>query len=299
MPSNRFRPTIFLAAISFITSALLAAEEARSTKTEPWKAEDIVYDEFASDFHISPDGHWLVWAGSDGDKEKDSRVSNLFLSSLTEEREIQLTRGADNSRLPRWSPDGEWIAFVSGKPRPQAKPDTAPVQIWLISSHGGESYALTELARAPRQLEWLDKDTIIFSAEEDPSAYEQALKKKKDDSEIVDDSDHAPPVRLFKVSVKDKKITRLTTNTDWIQDWSVSKDGKYAVAVHAQSLHYTFDQKTPPVTILHDLSDGTEKPVLSEGRLRPVGLRWALDNSGFYAFIPFSNDPKFLTATIE
>ena len=299
MPSNRFRPTIFLAAISFITSPVLAADETKSTKTESWKAEDIIYDESVSDFHISPDGHWLVWAKSDGDKEKDSRVSNLFLSSLTEEREIQLTRGADNSRLPRWSPDGEWIAFVSGKPRPQAKPDTAPVQIWLISSRGGEPYPLTELARAPRQLEWLDKDTIIFSAEEDPSAYEQALKKKKDDAEIVDDSDHAPPVRLFKVNAKDKKITRLTTNTDWIQDWSVSKDGKYAVAVHAKSLHYTFDQKTPPVTMLHNLSDGAEKQVFTEGRLRPVGLRWALDNSGFYAFIPFSNDPKFLTATIE
>src|SRR5262249_20339249 len=151
-----------------------AADETRSTKSEPWKAEDVVYDESVSDFHISPDGHWLVWAKSEGDKDKDSRVSNLFLSSLTEEREIQLTRAADNSRWPRWSPDREWIAFVTGKPRPQAKPDTAPVQIWLISSRGGEPYPLTELARAPRQLEWLDKDTIIFSAEEDPSAYEQA-----------------------------------------------------------------------------------------------------------------------------
>jgi hypothetical protein len=51
--------------------------------------------------------------------------------------------------------------------------------------------------------------------------------------------------------------------------------------------------------MLHNLSDGAEKQVFTEGRLRPVGLRWALDNSGFYAFIPFSNDPKFLTATIE
>jgi len=36
--------------------------------------------------------------------------------------------------------------------------------------------------------------------------------------------------------VKDKKITRLTANTDWIESWSVSKDGKYAAASHAKSL---------------------------------------------------------------
>ncbi len=45
MPSNRFRPIIFLTAIFFITSPLLAADETKSTKTEPWKAEDIIYDE--------------------------------------------------------------------------------------------------------------------------------------------------------------------------------------------------------------------------------------------------------------
>jgi dipeptidyl aminopeptidase/acylaminoacyl peptidase len=300
MSSNRFRPFLFIAAMLTTASLLLAADEPKfPSKTAPWKVEDIIYNESANDLHISPDARWLVWVKTEGDKEKDARVSNLYLSSMTEGREMQLTRGSDNSRMPRWSPDGECIAFVSGKPRPQAKPDTASIQIWLINPRGGEPYPLTELVRPPTQLDWLDQDTIIFSAEEDPSAYEQALKKKKDDSEIVDDAEHAPPVRLFKLSVKDKKVIRLTANTDWIQDWSVSKDGKYAVAVHARSLHYTFDQKTPPVTILHNLSEGTEKQVFTEGRLRPVGLRWATDNSGFYAFVPFSNDPKFLTATIE
>jgi dipeptidyl aminopeptidase/acylaminoacyl peptidase len=300
MSATRFRPIFFLAALLTTASLPLAADEPKSpSKAAPWKGEDIIYNELVSDFHISPDSHWLVWVKTEGDREKDTRVSNLYLSSMTEGREIQLTRGSDNSRLPRWSPDGEWIAFVSGKPRAQAKPDTASIQIWLMNPRGGEPYPLTELVRPPRQLDWMDKDTIIFSAEEDPSAYEQTLKKKKDDSEIVDDAEHAPPVRLFKLSVKDKKIIRLTANTDWIQDWSVSRDGKYAVAVHAKSLHYTFDQKTPPVTILHNLTAGTEKQIFTEGRLRPVGLRWAVDNSGVYAFIPYSNDPKFLTATIE
>jgi dipeptidyl aminopeptidase/acylaminoacyl peptidase len=278
---------------------IVKADDAKpAAKTEPWKAEDVIFQEYVTQMRISPDGKWLVWVKSTGDKEKDSRVSNLFLSSLTEDKEIALTRGSDRYGNPRWSPDGEKIAFVSSRVRPQPKPDTAPMQIWLINPHGGEPWVLTELARAPRQFEWLDKDTIIYSAEEEPALYEQELKKKKDDSEIVDDADHEPPVRLYKISVKDKKITRLTANMDWIESWSVSKDGKFVAASHAKSLHYQFDQKVPPIAVLHNLTDRTEKQIFTEGRVRPYGFEWAADGSGFYAVAPYSTDPKFLTATI-
>jgi len=269
-------------------------------KKEPWKPEDIVYAEAAQpQTRISPDAKWLVWVKSTGDKDKDARVSNLILSSLTENKEIQLTRGSDNNGQPQWSPDGQLVAFTSNRARFGAKPDTAPVQIWLIDPHGGEPWVLTELARAPRRVDWIDKDTILFSAQEDPALYEQELKRKKDDSEVVNDAEHEPPVRLYKISVKDKKITRLTNNTDWIGNWSVSKDGKYVAAVHEKSLHYTFDQKVPPTAILHNLSDGTEKLIFTEGRVYPRGFEWLPDSTGFYAWAPYSTHPKFLTATIE
>jgi dipeptidyl aminopeptidase/acylaminoacyl peptidase len=275
-----------------------ADEKTPPAKKEPWKAEDFIYGEMAGQFRISPEAKWVVWVKTSGDKDKDARVSNLVLSSLTETREIPLTRGGDNNTQPRWSPDGECIAFTSTRARPKPKPDTAPMQIWLINAHGGEPWPLTELAHPPKRLEWLDKDTLIYTAEEDPALYEQELKTKKDDSEVVDDAEHAPPVRLYKINVKDKKITRLTTNTDWIEDFGVSSNAKYVVASHAKSLHYTFDQRVHPVVILHDLSGGPEKQLFADLRVRAEGFEWAPDNSGFYMPTPFSTDARFMTAGI-
>ena len=103
-------------------------------------------------------------------------------------------------------------------------------------------------------------------------------------------NEHEPPVRLYKINVKNRQITRLTDNTDWIGSWSVSKDGKYVAAVHQKSLHYTFDQKVPPATMLHNLSDGTAKQIFTAGRIYPYGFEWAPDNSGFYAWAPYSSD---------
>jgi dipeptidyl aminopeptidase/acylaminoacyl peptidase len=290
---------LFTALFHFANHVPVSADEKKPpAKPEPWKPEDFIYGETAGQFRISPDAKWVVWVKTSADKEKDARVSHLVLSSLTEAREIPLTRGSDNNTQPRWSPDGEWIAFTSTRARPKPKTDTAPMQLWLINAHGGEPWPLTELAHAPKRLEWLDKDTLIYSAEEDPALYEQELKKKKDDSEVVDDADHAPPVRLYKINTKDKKITRLTTNTDWIEDFGVSPDAKYVAASHAKSLHYEFDQQVPPVVMLHDLTGGSDKQLFADLRVRAEGFEWAPDNSGFYMPTPFSTDPTFMTAGI-
>lgn len=304
--NTRFRKMCLLAAIFAalvsVPRAFAQTGDAKPAnapaKKSPWKAEDVIFTDSASGMRISPDGKWVVWVKGTGDKDKDAHVSNLFLSSLTEKNEIQLTRGTDSVSQPRWSPSGEMIAFLSTRPLPKPKPDFAPLQLWLINPHGGEAWSVTEFEKGIKSFEWIDNDTILFSAEEDPSLYQRTTKEHKDDTTVVDDSTHESAVRLYKFAIKDKKVSRVTDNTDWIENFDVSRDGKWAAAVASRELSYAWDQKIAPATYLVDLSTGKRTEIYPDGKIRPYDVHWARDNSGFYVLAPFSSDPRFFTATI-
>ncbi len=287
---------------AFAVGVYAAAGDERNAETakkNQWTPEDVVYQEDAGQFRISPDGKFALWVRGTGDKDKDLRVGNLYLSNLADGKVVQLTRGTDEISNPRWSPSGEMIAYLSSHALPKPKPDTGTTQIWLMNSAGGEPWPVTQSERGVKQFEWLNDDTILFSAEEDPSLYERETKERKDDSNVVDDTAHTAPVRLFKLSVKDKKITRLTDNADWIVDFAVSRDKTKAVAVARRELSYAWDQKIPPATYIVNLANGDRTQIFTNERIYPDAVEWARDNSGFYVVAPFSTDPRFLVATVQ
>jgi dipeptidyl aminopeptidase/acylaminoacyl peptidase len=271
----------------------------QTAKKNQWTPEDVVYQEDAGQFRISPDGKFALWVKGTADKDKDLRVGNLYLSNLSDGKVVQLTRGTDEISNPRWSPSGEMIAYLSSHALPKPKPDTGSTQIWLMNSAGGEPWAVTESERGIQQFEWLNDDTIVFRAEEDPSLYERQTKERKDDSNVVNDKAHTAPVKLFKLSVKDKKITRLTDNDDWILDFAVSRDKTKAVAAARRELSYAWDQKIPPATYIVNLGTGERTQIFTNERIYPDSIEWARDNSGFYVVAPFSSDPRFLVATVD
>ena len=123
--------------------------------------------EQASSFEISPDCRSAVWVKSVPDNEKDRSVSQIFLSSLTENKIVQLTRGSESSSSPKWSPDGKYIAFTAS--RAADKPKDGPAeQLWMISPFGGEPRRVTGLSREIDDYRWADADSIVFAAQEDP-----------------------------------------------------------------------------------------------------------------------------------
>src|SRR5437016_13608027 len=80
---------------------------------------------------ISPGGKWVAYTVGYGDFKQDAFITQIWLVASDTGKSFQLTRGDRSSTTPRWSPDGQWLAFLSNRQDDKN-------QIFLISPLGGE-----------------------------------------------------------------------------------------------------------------------------------------------------------------
>lgn len=100
----------------------------------PATPEDLLKFVLVGDPQVSPDGKRVVFVRKHtGDK--NNTLSDLWAVESDGGRPRSFTSGGKDS-FPRWSPDGERIAFLSGR-------DEDQTQIWTIAADGGEASVLT------------------------------------------------------------------------------------------------------------------------------------------------------------
>ncbi len=272
-----------LVSLIVYTSSLAAAKPA-------WDIDDVVLTQSVRDIQVSADGRWAIWVQVAPDKERGEMIGNLVRLDLATGRETILTRGADNCTRPRWSPDGQRIAFL------RSHEDAN--QIWLLDASGGQAWALSDWAGGVLQFDWAGPEALVFAARETPTLRASKLNDEKDDSIVVEDEYHEPPVRLFRVEASSGKVTRLTENGDRIDKMAVSADGRYVVALHQRSLRYNFDNKVKPAVMLHDLHSGQARQLFREPHWNIQHFYWSPDSRGFYAVNLHNSQPRLAQAGI-
>ena len=120
---------------------------------------------------ISPDGKWIAYTVSYGDFKQDAFITQIWLVASDSGKGFQLTRGEKSSTTPKWSPDGQWLAFLSNRVEDKN-------QIFLINPLGGEAQQLTKSETAINNFAWSeDGKTIAYTATEPPP---QPLKDRKE-----------------------------------------------------------------------------------------------------------------------
>lgn len=117
-------------------------------------------DAGARDIDIDPKGNWLVYATNYTGEYNDEQKYDLWLVNLETGEKKQLTDFPGPETWPRFSPDGEKIAYVA-----QTVPDIefAETDVWLIPTQGGEPECLTgHFGYAARRPEWSRDGTWIY-----------------------------------------------------------------------------------------------------------------------------------------
>ena len=133
----------------------------------PIAFDDLIGFGRVSDPQVSPDGEWVAYVVDSYDKATNGRSSRLWLASVEGGENRPLTRTDKRDRSPRWSPDGEVLAFLSNR--------SGSWQVWTIHPDGGEATQLTDLPVDLDSFLWSpDGKWLAFTAEVYPDCYDAA-----------------------------------------------------------------------------------------------------------------------------
>ncbi len=96
------------------------------------------------------------------------------------QQQIQITSSPEGESSPRWSPDGQYLAFLSSRQGAKG------AQIWLLNRAGGEAVKLTEIKGGVSDYSWSpdSKRFVLVVEEPDPAVADDSDKEKdKKDAE--------------------------------------------------------------------------------------------------------------------
>jgi dipeptidyl aminopeptidase/acylaminoacyl peptidase len=196
---------------SLLASVLLFAQDAKPK---------IGFDEFFnsvsfSAVKMSPDGKSVVFETGKADWDQQIYRSELWLYRINGNSGslIQLTQSGHDS-TPQWSPDGQWIAFLSERKVPGEKDGDASddkdkeiSQLFLISPNGGEAFAITSGDEEIHAFAWSPDSKSIYFATRLPWTKDQNDAHKKDWKDAIRFRSDERGDAIFRISL-DEALAR-------------------------------------------------------------------------------------------
>jgi dipeptidyl aminopeptidase/acylaminoacyl peptidase len=208
----------------FVAYAWLLVSASPATAQRSMTLVDILNVPGVSDPQLSPDGRQVLYVLSEADWKANKRTGHIWRVNVDGSATSRLTEGADGESSPRWSPDGNTVAFLA------KRGDDEVTQMYLLSVNGGEGRRLTRHATRVSNIAWTPDSSSVYFLAAEAKTDEQKARERAQDDVYAFEEDYKQQ-HLWSVRVANTVEQRITTGDFSIRDYALSRDGT-RVACH-------------------------------------------------------------------
>lgn len=190
----------------------------------------------ADDPRLSPDGSRVAYVAACYGQEGDHPEGAIWIAPADGSAMArQWTFGGGRDDTPRWSPDGQTLAFLSDRA------ERGVMELYRMPAVGGEAEKLVARKKSIASFAWSpDGARIAFLAPDDPTDADEQREKERDDADVY--GERWPFHRLHLRELVTGAVTTLPTGDVHITECAWSPDG--------QTIAY-FAQPTPELDDRH------------------------------------------------